>query len=745
MPRMIRCRAGLLAGALVATAVVACTPTGPVTPGTPTRGFVSRTEIDLGIKEFDVQVGDLNHDGRLDLVGVSGANPTSLVSVELANAAGGYATHVDYAAGGIIQSIELGDVNNDGNLDVVAVNGTGGTVTVLLGHADGTLGSPVVTTVGGRLGLVPSSAVFALGKIDGDAFLDGVVTDATPSGRLIVLHGVGDGTFTFTNLASALPYTRSVTLADMNGDHKLDAITVSDGSSVGVGDGIVSINLGVGDGTFGARSDQPIPTNSLKVMVGDINGDGKPDVVTPPHFSATYTSQAFTLLGDGGGNLAPVVVTGHNAQGGFEEAALVDLNGDGRSDLVSLDFNNPELDVSLASPAGGFDEPEAYLTTNATSGLPRIATVADMDGDGRPDLVWSDGRQNRVSVFHSRVDGTLAAAGRRYPTGGRGVITDVTGDGRPDLVSTYGSGKFAVAAGRGDGTLHAVVTYPTGGTTTTDIAVADVNGDLAPDVITADQTGGKVWVSTNTGTGFAAAVSYAVGAQPVHVLAADFNGDGKPDLATVDTGAGGVSVLLNTGTGTFAAATAYAVGATPAWAAAGDLNADGKVDLAVTNSGANVVAVLLNAGGATFAAHVDIPTSTTPKGVAIADMNGDGKADLVVASEGTAFVSVHPGVGNGTFQPRVDSATGAKIRELVVADFDGDGRRDVFIGPFDTSAVTGAGFMRGDGAGGLASPVTYQPSNINGESDLVTGDIDGNGTPDVSWSVNGSKIWMLTR
>src|SRR5262249_23128954 len=151
---------------------------------------------------------------------------------------------------------------------------------------------------------------------------------------------------------------------------------------------------------------------------------------------------------------------------------------------------------------------------------------------------------------------------------------------------------------------------------------------------------------------------FAVGADPKAVAVADVNGDGAPDLITANYGAayGTVSVLLGNGDGSFQHQQGLAIGSNTLSIAAVDVNGDGKPDLVTANSATNTVSVLLGNGDGTFQPQQTLDVGSQPSSVVVADVNGDGKADLIVANRGSLAtpgdtVSVLLGNGDGTFQP----------------------------------------------------------------------------------------------
>jgi hypothetical protein len=133
----------------------------------------------------------------------------------------------------------------------------------------------------------------------------------------------------------------------------------------------------------------------------------------------------------------------------------------------------------------------------------------------------------------------------------------------------------------------------TTGYTVAGVAVGDLNGDGAADLVVANQSDSSVTVFLNQGTGkFQKGQNYTVGHAPTDVVLADFNHEGKLDVATANQSDNTVSVLLGNGDGTFRAQQTYATDTGPSWIATGDFNGDGYVDLVTSNSGD--VSVLLN-------------------------------------------------------------------------------------------------------------------------------------------------------
>jgi hypothetical protein len=326
--------------------------------------------------------------------------------------------------------------------------------------------------------------------------------------------------------------------------------------------------------------------------------------------------------------------------------------------------------VLLGNGDGSFQQPATYDLGGAANSV----AVADVDRDGRPDLVVAMvGANGHIGVLLGNGDGTFQSA-KTYPSGGADAypdtyaiaVADMNDDGRPDLVVTTisrnGDGTVGVLLGNGDGTFQPVRPFPTGGASGAGVpavAVADVNGDGKPDVLAATlkwsgssnqgHSVGAVAVLWGNGDGtLQPAVIYPSGAVYSSSLAvSDVSGDGKPDIVVENLQCCGstdgvVSVLLGNGDGTFQPAVIYRSGAGGSGSsiAVADVNRDGNLDIVATDECAGsdcfnqgVVGVLLGNGDGTFqAAQTYSSAGFLPKSVAVADLNEDGASDIVVAN-----------------------------------------------------------------------------------------------------------------
>ncbi len=292
-----------------------------------------------------VALGDLNGDGMLDIVTAGGDSSRGTVSVLLGTGEGTFAAKVDYTTGNGPSSVALRDLNGDGKLDLVVASGAANTVSVLLGTDDGKFAPKVDNPGRGN----PSSVVVS--DLNGDGKLD-LMTANQDTNVVSVLLGTGDGKFDAGPNCSTGGSPRAVTLGDVDGDGNLDLVTAN------YDVGTVSVLLGTGDGRFAAKVDYATGERPSWVALGDLNGDGKLDLAAATY--AGFSSTVSVLLGTGGGKFAAKVdyttgglVNDANPPSAFS-VALGDLNGDGKLDLVTANWSTSTVSVLLGTGGGKF-------------------------------------------------------------------------------------------------------------------------------------------------------------------------------------------------------------------------------------------------------------------------------------------------------------------------------------------------------------------------------------------------------
>jgi len=450
--------------------------------------------------------------------------------------------------------------------------------------------------------------------------------------------------------------------------------------------------------------------------------------------------------------------------------ATGDFNGDGKPDLVAMTCSPTQAIVLLGNGDGTFSVSETISPYVRTSGdginanNPNVLAVGDFNGDRKLDFAVyiddGDGGTNYLDVYLGDGAGhfsfsaayTVGAPGKGYIIDGV-VAADVNGDGKLDLLAiNAGDNTLTVLLGNGDGTFQTGVLYSACNNspycTPLSLAVGDFNNDGHPDVAIADYVGG-IDILLNNGNGtFQAPVYYAApacssGANPclggfpdneAGLATADLRGDGKLDV--VLTANSGAWVYLGNGDGTFQAPVNYPFPYGDTLAIA-DVNGDTKPDLVVPDFYNNSVWILLGNGDGTFQPAVAYATDWFPESVVVADFNGDGKLDFVVGSDEGPYLTLALGNGDGTFRTGHNYDVGNWLGE-VAADFNNDGNLDVAV--FGSNGNQNlVQVMLGSSHGVFGAPITTNLWAGTGIGWMVAGDVNGDGKPDLVATTSGSQ------
>ncbi len=636
---------------------------------------------------LDLHAGDLNGDGKLDLIGVrTGFGPDYGVSAYLGAGDGTFQLANSVPAGppGSFASV-VTDFNGDGRDDVAVANQTESGVSVALSAADGKLGAPVKY----QLGAAPSTIAAADFTGDGKADL---VTASPNSPMLTLLVNNGSGGFSVASNPDAGGNNNSVTAGDFNGDGKAD-VAVAQANSVATL---------IGDGSGFSPSKKISDKGGVAIIASDLTGDGKDDLVLG---GSTTTA----LFNDGDGDFN---ATRNYGVGAVSVAfAAGDFNSDGKTDLAARGQDSEKVSILLNAGQLNAGGPALQAPIVSEPSLfPSTLNVGDLNKDGRPDWIVTSNLNFEIA-FGNGAGGF--GAPRRF-------------DSLLDFNSPVAAVKF------GD--------FNKDGAADLAFAGGESFNDAAGSVIVAFNDGGGNFSAARL-------KKVAVGLRPADLLPADFNGDGAIDLAVANSRSNDVSLLLGNGMGDFIAAPATPVGLEPVSLAATDFNGDGKLDLAVANRNSVVLSILLGNGQGGFNS-TPIGIGANPREVKTGDFNGDGKADLIVPQNNAGLISILLGNGAGGFGAPMNISVGSLGYSLALADFNGDGKPDFALSRFiNVSANSVEGRVQlflGDGAGRFSAAIEIFAPMVR---QINAADLNADGLNDLvfvsSPQGGGGNIWSI--
>jgi hypothetical protein len=235
--------------------------------------------------------------------------------------------------------------------------------------------------------------------------------------------------------------------------------------------------LNAGDGRFLSRRDYATGSSPISVAIGDLNGDGKPDLVIA---NDTDWYNVSVLLNRGDGNFETKRDYGGGLPG--RSVAIGDLDGDAAPDLATASSEGNTVSVLLNQGDGSFSARRDY----GTPPDPYLVAIADLNGDGRADLVTANtAKEIRSSIYVLLNKGDGGFRHKVYWIEGSPAIGDLNGDGRPDLAMGTGANTLSVLVNRGDGSFQPKLDYRTG-RRTGEVAIGDLNSDGKSDLAIAN-------------------------------------------------------------------------------------------------------------------------------------------------------------------------------------------------------------------------------------------------------------------
>ncbi len=666
-------------------------------------------------------------------------------------------------------SVAAGDVEADGDLDLVAVEPDANSIVVFCGNADGSISaSDTVGEFGGVLG--PSAVTLADFDADGD--LD-VATANVQSRNLTIFEQDAPCRFSATRtaiLAHGLvgPNRPHVVARDLDEDGAPDVV-----ASIEAGIAVFLTSDGLGSSPDFTLGEFPATTRPLALDVADLDVDGDLDIVSAGESVLTGESHIAIFLQRGFLQFRqnPDLRIGLSSIASPVSLTVGDLSGDGLPDIAFANKDGDNVSVFFQASPGGFDGASTVaLGGRSTTRGPCSVALLDSNGDGLLDVACGNGASritgeigDDIRVFVQKRAGEFVPGDARFDSrssfrlGGAGntltpegiVAADFDHDGRSDLVSANREGPGLALF------LHSTLpsrrgapdVVLTGGgllDAPAALAVADVNGDGLMDVVSANRDSDNVTIHVQDGPGILGTTPrVALGGSlimddPRAVAVADIDGDGRIDVLCADSTADFVSIFLQDAGG-FRPAPDLTLGRHsvtdgPSGLAISDLDDDGRPDIAVALAADDVLAIFFQSSPGLFSREPNVRLSGSAGAagvlsVAASDVDLDGRIDLVSANAdaGTLSVFLQNSPGEFTVAPDLPvPASNPRPVAVSIADFDGDGLPDLLSSVATGGGSVGSVFLFRGSAGGALEPgaVVAAAGFVGDATGLAIGDVD---------------------
>tara|TARA_E500000318_G_scaffold12972_5_gene12010 strand:- start:5645 stop:7963 length:2319 start_codon:yes stop_codon:yes gene_type:complete len=652
---------------------------------------------EVGIRPFEVEIGDFNGDGHRDIV--LPIEVGGYLRVLIGNGDGTFTPSTNVAAGSRPAEMEVADLDGDGNDDFIIFDASFSQVRV-------TLNSPFPVTRTYSVGDTPFQGLVA--DLNNDQILDIAVTSFTDD-VVSVLLGTGQGEFASPVVYDTVRAPDAIVATDLNNDG-FNELIVSAQQQQPVG---VEVFMNNGDGTYADPTALEFEACCVwEMKSGDLNNDGLEDLLV------VHRSLFAVYLNDGNGGYTQA---GKYLTFDYEMSGdLVDIDGDGDLDLGLTLREESVVWVYENDGSGGY----AFVGSHRVGVEPVGVRFTDTDGDGILDMLVANNYTGDLHILRGK-GGLGFESGDPYQINRPNYVrtADFNGDDAPDLLVTGQYGNASIFYNDGSGRFDSEFGYSFSGAATS-VDIGDLDADGFNDLVVAIADSDEIAIVYSDP--FAPKTLLPISGRPGSVRVVDMNNDNALDIVATTASGDRLWVLLNDGAGAFAQQSSYLVGDGPVYVQIGDLDLDGHPDVIVSNQQDATLTIRFNDGQANMSGRLDLPLVSSPWESVVADLDGDGLPDIVTACV-SGYVSVTKNLGDRNFGAESLYEAGRYPYGLAAADFNGDSVVDIAAANNDSDDIS-LFINLGDGTFGTQLRYTAGERPFS----LSSADLNLDGSPDLA-------------
>ena len=682
-----------------------------------------------GLVVYGLDLADFNNDGYLDLVAINNGKRSLAIHINLQNETFEHQQTYDVNEYYAVEFVTTKDINNDQNVDIIFTISTVGNVSMLLGNGDGTFRYGNSYSTGNQ----SSAYMLVVDDFNHDNYVD-IITANSETDSLGIFFGYGNGTFTdmtvFFNGTGFNPYR--ILTGDFDNDQNLDlAISREDKADI-------QILLGNGKGSF--QNAMLISTDNEAVRslaIHDLNNDNRSDLI--------YTNVEYSYVGillSRNDRTLTSVTKYPTIRGALSSSVSVGYyNADPFIDLAVTNMYDASLSIYLGIGNGSFEISDRIDTGYKTQ--PEFAIFGELNGDRQQDLVvWQRSAIEILILFVQQ----KANFGRQtnYSTGSSShpysvAIAHFNSPQQTDLVVVYsGNDQIGVFFDYNQTSFTSNTMLSTGSAShPQSLVIADFNRDHLLDIAVTNTWTDEVNLFVGLGHGaFDSRNVYSTGVEsrPCSLSAGDLNRDNRTDLVVANENADSLSVFLSLDYVTYQYEILNVPGylPQPTFVVTGDVNNDNQTDSAVVNSNDLSVNIYLGYGNGSFSRPMSVALElpALPLSLALGDFNNDTHLDLVVGHRGISSIDVFLGCGNGTFylKERYSSTVYSDVYSMAVDDLNNDGRLDIVAVIYESDYIY---ILQGHGDGSFTEYTVFLMTNVSTLRWVAVADLNNDSFVDI--------------